>query len=340
MRIPRRPPRVTSLASVVRRAANLAMVAALWGCNSIDAPSSRSPASHAIAFLEFPKNAPYGTLAVMRDDGSDLRTISGRFWSPAFSPDGATIAAAGDSGDSTIFTSLFVMNPDGSNRRALFSWNVVSSPAWSPDGREIAFLCSDTIPGYSTHLCVIGADGSGLRRVTGRDIGADHPSWSPDGRQIVFECRPGNFIVSIPGYSKPPEPYTPSSARGICLANADSSGWRQLTSGYDYSPTWSWATNRIAFAGGDTVLTIITPDGAVVRTLPTPGFSSVLSPAWSPDGQRLAFEAEKWKLESNGFDAVGVYLDFDSIYVIDVNGGGLTRLTNGFDAIGPAWSVH
>jgi TolB protein len=49
------------------------------------------------------------------------------------------------------------------------------------------------------------------------------------------------------------------------------------------------------------------------------------SPAWSPDGRRIAFAGPCCE-DSNG-----------AIYVVDADGSNLHRLTSGFDAA-PAWS--
>lgn len=55
----------------------------------------------------------------------------------------------------------------------------------------------------------------------------------------------------------------------------------------------------------------------------TPGWY-LTAPVWSPDGNRIAFAAESYNLE---------------IHTINVNGSGLTRLTNrGGNDMNPAWN--
>jgi Tol biopolymer transport system component len=305
------------------------IMGALCSCSAQDALGPQPETSRQIAFTAFPANAQLGSLALIRSDGSHLRVLPLNAFAPAFSPDGKLMAAVGDTG-----LSLLVMNADGSHPRTILRWRLMSEPAWSPDGSQLAFMCSDSIPGYSTNICVVSVNGGTMRRITHRELEANSPTWSPDGHLVAFACSPGGYLYSDPTNPNPPEPFTPAHAHGICIANADGSGWRQLTTAADYEPRWSWRANEIVALRDFQLLTIISPDGDTVRTLSIPTFSAVTAAAWSPDGHTLAFVGEKRKLEG---DAV-MQLDFDSIYLINVDGSGLTRLTNGLDAEEPAWS--
>jgi Tol biopolymer transport system component len=287
------------------------------------------------AFVEFPPNADRGHLAIVRSDASSVQGLSDSLgWSPAFSPDGRRIAVGGPPTDPRYNTALWVMNVDGTGAHAIVNWSVVGELAWSPDGQHIVFTCTDSIPGYSMHLCLTSTEGGSFIRLTGREIGAAHPTWSPDGRHVAFACRPGGFIGAQPGTLTPPEPFQSANVQGICVAAADGSGWHVVASGDYGDPTWSQAANLIAFVRGYRELTIATPEGTIVRTLPTPTFSGVSVPAWSPDGKGLAFVASRDTVIGDA----GVHLDFDSIYLIGAEGGALTRVTRGFDAESPAWS--
>ncbi len=284
----------------------LCLVAGLLAsCSALDAPANWGAPHGTIAFVAFPRNADMADLAFMAANGSDLRLLPLHAFGPSYSPDGKKIAVGTDTG-----ATLSVINADGSNRRVIASWRLMLPPAWSPDGKQIAAACTSD-PLGATDICLVDANGGPIRRIAMR-ADAYNVTWSPDGQSLVFS----------------------TFDHGLFVINADGSGMRQLTTGYDDNPQWSRATNQIVYTHDYRVLTIINPDGSLVRTLPTPQFSGAISPAWSPDGRTIAFVAQRDSIEGDA----GVHLDYDSIYLIPAEGGPLTRLTRGMDAEGPAWA--
>src|SRR5687767_4402831 len=100
--------------------------------------------------------------------------------------------------DSTIWT----VNPDGSNGTQITSGGKDTHPRWSPDGMQIAFTSTRADPNPLTctfcrhEVYVMDADGSDMRRVTNTAVGDTGPSWSPDGTRLVFS-RYGGHIWTI-----------------------------------------------------------------------------------------------------------------------------------------------
>ena len=164
-----------------------------------------------------------------RLDGSDRRRLTDHgLWdlSPAWSPDGASIAFARfigcqprnrrDDGGPGIFS----IRPDGSGLRMISRftesfiddgsygyWSYFgdrhyqSGPVWSPDGKTLAFVTQvDVTPDVDRLsrdyllqdvLYTVGSDGAGLRRLfttDNSDVDAilGTPAWSPDGLNIAF----------------------------------------------------------------------------------------------------------------------------------------------------------
>ena len=102
--------------------------------------------------------------------------------SPAFSPDGSTIAFhhAGPAGG------IFIVGATGESERRLTDFGF--HPTWSPGGDRVAFCTEDVLaPGarFSTSaLWVVDVKGGQPRQIYKGD--AVQPAWSPTGRRIAF----------------------------------------------------------------------------------------------------------------------------------------------------------
>jgi Tol biopolymer transport system component len=272
---------------------------------------------------------------------------------------------------------LYVMNPDGSGKRRLARhfWisNFGESPlAWSPDRRKLLFsahVSRSAAPCASycgKEIFVINADGSGLRRLTRNNVADWEPAWSPDGQKIAWLSRGEN-----------------GTGADVFVMNADGSDQRNLTPkpGNRGDPRWSPDGRAILFTAVQPVqppsgaapyrdVYVMNADGSRQRKLTHTPEAGEGGPAWSPDGQQIAFTRLAWSrpgevtivvMNADGSAKRAVtpalahpgdrgpaavwspdgrriaFWDDFAIYVVNADGSGLLRLTrNAFE--GPTWS--
>ncbi len=145
-------------------------------------------------------------LYTMRPDGSGVRRLTNHadeyYFSPAWSPDGAHIAAFGGSASRSSVAHVVVMDADGSNPHQIpaiaLRTDIFMQPAgaglspssrlvsWSPDGRQLV------APVGVGRYALVNADGSSPRLFNGF-----LPVWSPDGRYLAYYVSdPDNQDVS------------------------------------------------------------------------------------------------------------------------------------------------
>jgi Tol biopolymer transport system component/DNA-binding winged helix-turn-helix (wHTH) protein len=198
------------------------------------------------------------------------------------------------------------------------------TPSLSPDGQHLAFAWNGGAgPHFSLYVKTVGTEDS--LRLTKQTSSIDfNPVWSPDGRYIAF-CRilkgqTGIYIIS---------------ALGGAERRVRETLWGEQEF---YDVLWSagrlsWSPDGKLLAFSDrasrnepTSIFLLSLDSMAVRRLTSSLHSSGASnPAFSPDGQTLAFTK--------------VPHAFQSIYTVPVSGGEETRLvSDGTDHWGLAWT--
>lgn len=198
---------------------------------------------------------------------------------PSWSPDGTRIAVDGGAGPGRIA----VLHRDGRKARPLTAWGREDqqSPSWSPDGRHVAFTFSRNEVVPRRRIAIVRATGgqaagSGLRILA---TGAD-PVWSPDGRTLAYLGHRSVRLVTTVG-----------RPRARILVPLASHSRKQTVA---WSPDGSRLLLFAKPANRRLGIYVVRRDGSGLRLLAPASFGSGSldsgrSPAWSPDGQKIAF---------------------------------------------------
>ena len=284
---------------------------------------------------------PDHRLYVIGADGSNLRPITTgaqNDMDPDWSPDGEWIAFHRDGG-------LWIVRPDGSDLRSLWEEpdTFFVGMAWSPDSGQIALLNTPGPSGALREIWVVNRDGANHRVVYSFEpsepsLTGGRLAWGPDGQRIAcwyWEGEVGKaMIVSVDGGDEPK-----------VIEQADDMPWSWRS---DFWPRWGGEKPSIAegeirpFEGGKVVSLcegLVPPQicvrdpksGQVVQVTEDLAFESIGPLAWSPDGQRIVFDA--------GSDFEATRLADHKLYVINADGSGLDQITDGEgNDIAPVWS--
>jgi TolB protein len=164
-----------------------------------------------------------------------------------------------------------------------------------PVSERPAWMVIELMQGDVRNLFLADLDGSNSVSISSRITTGDNDqagALSPDGTEVVY-----------------------SSGKGLVLINVDGSGPTQLTTAYDYVPSWSPDGSRIAFAraGIDNAMAIfvMNADGSDVQRLTGPGTNDYGPPSWSPDGSQILFQRSQentartnvWEMTADGTNA-------------------------------------
>lgn len=187
-------------------------------------------------------------------------------FTPAFSPDGRTLAFSRATEEGTDVYTINVHDNCCLQRltRGGFSDNL--SPTYSPDGQRIAFV--STRPGLP-QIYVMAADGTDQQLFAPFDYGvsgsSNAPEWSPDGQSVAFHRDVGGTLQ-------------------VFVLDVRTRTVRQLTSlGRNEDPTWAPDGRHLAFVSdrsGYRQLWVIDLETGRIRPLLQQ--SGARLPAWSP----------------------------------------------------------
>ena len=169
-------------------------------------------------------------------------------------------------------------------------------------GSQIVFISREWNPHGG--IVVINSDGSAPQSLKSPP-NANWPAWSPDGKKIAFIADLGQlFVMDADG------------------RNLERLRWNMPLRA---RPAWHPNGTKIVFTKFDEITVLDIETKAETRVLFHGWDNGFRDAVWSPDGKQIAFTIRHDRQ--------------NDIYVIDVNGGKLRRLTdNDFNEAAPAWS--
>jgi dipeptidyl aminopeptidase/acylaminoacyl peptidase len=216
---------------------------------------------------------------------------------PRISPDGGRVAyvvTGADREASEYRSAIWVVPLDGSGepRRFTSGEKRDGSPRWSPDGRWLAFTSNRGDDKAQAQLYVIPAQGGEARKLTDLKESISDVTWSPDSTRLAFASR-----VRDGAYEEEEDKKRKPRRFTRIMQKLDNVGWT-----------------------GDrrTHLFVVDLEGGQPRQL-TDGDCEDDNPAWSPDGKRIVFDAERgerWDTEL-----------INRLFTVDADGGEPLQLT-------------
>ena len=306
----------------------------IYPMNRLAAQSALPP--DALVFVDFPspgQSTDTGLFAI-QPDGRNRQALAAtaqgvRKSKPSLSPDRQSLAYSAYFADPTT---------PGTGRWLLGLWNVAAgaaetitegpiddAPDWHPSGRVIAYATffgsGDQIDASALSVIEPFAVPRQSNPLTGILDDRVHrfggPVWSPDGQRLAVPIG------------------TTTGGGELYLLNADGTDLRRLFAhpGWDdIDPAWSPDGRRLAFAAGPYLTStadtrhdiwLIDLASRVAGTIATHATYDLRRPSWSPDGNRLVFDAGIGSGASRRYE----------LYTIAATGGPLQGpLTTGFDA--------
>jgi dipeptidyl aminopeptidase/acylaminoacyl peptidase len=215
------------------------------------------------------------------------------------------IAAAAGGSPIQLSDDPALQGPDPSQRQA-------TSIAWTPDSRNIVFASRK-----DGKLFVVPVSGGKARQID-EGPGTHHsPSISPDGTRVAYVAERGEEV-------------------DIFIAALDGAWTRKVSRGDEYvlEPKWSPDGTRLLWCQwphydmpwDELAIVVADAEGNNAKIVAGGGRVTNNYPAWSPDGQRIAFISDR-----EG--------DFGNLWVMGADGNGTERLVGeSYQHGSPAWS--
>ncbi len=303
----------------------------IWNGDGIVESMAITPSGRDVVFELREASGQRAVWEVPFSGGAARRITTG--WGPAVSPNGTTLALfdADEKG-----SSVFVCGRDGTEKRAVARLEGPLAPVglvFSEDGRRLWLVRSDTY--HLTQVHEVEITTGAIRLVRELEGWVRAGLWrTPDGRLLLSKVTteahsilavlgedgldpvlPGASYYTSPSMSRDGSLLTLQSNReriNLVRVPIDLTGARPATDGprlgppgNSNQPRLAPSGERLAFARRRGHIWILDLESGAARPLVTMGDTAV-NPAWSRDGERLAFSVLKegasdlWLVEGDG----------------------------------------
>lgn len=210
---------------------------------------------------------------------------------PQCSPDGKQVAYVVSITDTKADRSnahIWTIGFDGSNdREVTFSTDSEGSPRWTPDGKYLSFTSSRPGPARGNQIWLLdrrGGEAFQLTDIKGRLAGFE---WSPDSKKIAMVV--GDPDPDAPDESAPAATPAPAAAGGRGGAGRGGAAPKPIViDRYKYKQDGQ----GYLLSGRHSYIYLYDVESKKLDRLTT-GKADESSPAWSPDGTRIAFMSNR-----------------------------------------------
>ncbi len=292
----------TQIAAVEANGSGFRWLSRAGAESDFDVRPQWSPAGKRVAFERRTANrlgevVSVGVHVVSARGTRERRVATG--FAPSWSPNGQLVFVESRSGDE-LATGRIVVYDEVRRRRRTIARGTF--PTWSPRGGRVAFM--RYVEGErdlrSAAVLTIAPDGSRVRELLRIDrsgrfgalipsrSNASPPAWSADGRTIA-----------IPAWDR-------RGRQRLLLVNAATGAFRDALPPGRLNGEFAWSpkARQIAFSTSSpttagNALAVVEVESRRIRVLSRSQFGSIKAPAWSLDGNRVAFvlcESERCEL--------------------------------------------